>query len=124
MANPWFPTQPTFWQSESLRDGIAVPRFLRNTKRGGRAVLPIRPLWPGFAINTLFYAMILWGLFAATFTLRRRRRIHKDLCPRCTYPVGECDVCTECGTTVKRDAMTNERRSSTTSPFEGSGAAS
>jgi hypothetical protein len=32
------------------------------------------PVWPGFAINTVFYAVILWGLFAAQFALRRRVR--------------------------------------------------
>ncbi|MCZ6655485.1 MAG: hypothetical protein O7D91_20955, partial [Planctomycetota bacterium] len=25
-------------------------------------VIPLRPLWPGFAINTIFYAAILWLL--------------------------------------------------------------
>mgnify|MGYP003578232462 CR=1 FL=1 len=55
------------------------------------------PLWPGFAINTLFYAGILWVMFAAPFALRRRRRIKRGLCPACAYPVGESIVCTECG---------------------------
>jgi predicted amidophosphoribosyltransferase len=59
--------------------------------------LPLLPIWPGFAIDTLFYAAILWGLFAAPFALRRRRRIKRGLCPKCAYPVGESDVCTECG---------------------------
>jgi hypothetical protein len=59
-----------------------------------------RPLWPGFAINTLFYAGILWLLFAAPFALRRRRRIKGGLCPACAYPVGESAICTECGKPV------------------------
>ena len=33
---------------------------------------PLQPIWPGFAINTVFYAFILWLLFAAPFALRRR----------------------------------------------------
>jgi hypothetical protein len=64
------------------------------------ATLPYRPLWPGFAINALFYAGILWGgwlMFAAPFALRRRRRIKRGLCPACAYPIGKSDVCTECG---------------------------
>jgi hypothetical protein len=60
-------------------------------------VLPLTPIWPGFAINTLFYAAILWLSFAAPFALRRRRRIKRGLCPACAYPVGKSDVCTECG---------------------------
>jgi hypothetical protein len=65
------------------------------------SALPLLPLWPGFAINTAFYALILWLLFAAPFALRRRRRIKRGLCPKCAYPVGTSDTCTECGTTVK-----------------------
>jgi hypothetical protein len=66
--------------------------------------IPVHVLWPGFAINTLFYAGILWLIFAAPFALRRRRRIKRGLCPACAYPVGASDVCTECGAphTVKR----------------------
>jgi len=44
------------------------------------AALPLRPLWPGFAINTLFYAGVLWMLFAIPFArpvpgLRLPRRL-------------------------------------------------
>jgi hypothetical protein len=70
-------------------DGIELPRQL-----------PLRPIWPGFAINTLLYAGILWPLFAAPFALRRRRRIKRGLCPACAYPVGASEVCTECGAAV------------------------
>lgn len=63
--------------------------------------LPLQPIWPGFAINTIFYAMILWALFATPFALRRWRRVRKGLCPKCAYPVGESDICTECGTVVR-----------------------
>jgi hypothetical protein len=67
--------------------------------------LPLRPIWPGFAVNTLFYAGILWLLFAAPFALRRRRRIKRGLCPACAYPVGDSEVCTECGKPVRRKAV-------------------
>jgi hypothetical protein len=60
-------------------------------------ILPYRPIWPGFAINTVFYTAVLWLLFAAPFALRRRRRIKRGLCPKCAYPVGASEVCTECG---------------------------
>jgi hypothetical protein len=66
-------------------------------------LLPYAPMWPGFAINTLFYAGTLWLLFAAPFALRRRRRIKRGLCPKCAYPIGRggtSDVCTECGAAV------------------------
>jgi hypothetical protein len=63
----------------------------------------LQPLLPGFAINTLYYAAILWllvGLPVAAFALRRRRRIKRGLCPTCAYPVGASDTCTECGKRV------------------------
>jgi hypothetical protein len=69
-------------------------------------LLPLKPIWPGFAINTVFYAAILWLLFAAPFALRRRRRIKRCLCPKCAYPVGTSEVCTECGAAV----MPTDRR--------------
>jgi hypothetical protein len=62
--------------------------------------LPLRPMWRGFAINTLFYAAILWLLFATPLELRRMRRIKRGLCPACAYPVGASDLCTECGKPV------------------------
>jgi hypothetical protein len=86
------------------RDGIIeFPRTV-NMVNGSRyfpVQCPLDPIWPGFAINTLFYAGLLWLLFAAPFALRRRRRMKRGLCPVCAYPVGESEVCTECGKPVK-----------------------
>ena len=59
--------------------------------------VPFRPVWPGFAINTIFYALILWPLLAAPGFVRRRRRLKRGLCPACAYPIGSSPVCTECG---------------------------
>jgi hypothetical protein len=67
-------------------------------------VLPYEPIWPGFAINTIFYAAIAWMLFAVPGALRRLRggrRIKRGLCPACAYPVGDSRVCTECGKAVR-----------------------
>ncbi len=63
-------------------------------------MLPLRPIWPGFAINTVFYAAILWLLFAAFGRIRRWRRIKRGLCAGCGYPVGSNERCTECGKPV------------------------
>jgi hypothetical protein len=63
--------------------------------------LPLRPVWPEFAINTIFYAAILWVLFAAPLAFRRRRRINRGCCGACGYPVGTSKVCTECGRPVE-----------------------
>jgi hypothetical protein len=55
------------------------------------------PIWPGFAINTIFYAAILWLLFFAPGSVRRPFRRRRGLCPTCACPVGTSPVCTECG---------------------------
>ena len=68
----------------------------------GRHTIPRTIIWPAFASNTLFYAGILWLLFAASFAMRRRWRIKRGLCPACAYPIrgGSSDVCTECGVAI------------------------
>ncbi|MCI0348786.1 MAG: hypothetical protein L0Z53_05115, partial [Acidobacteriales bacterium] len=77
------------------RGGILFPQ-------GNGTHLSLNALWPGFAINTIFYATFLWLLFAAPGLVRRRIRIKRGLCPACAYPVGESPTCTECGKPVIR----------------------
>ena len=59
--------------------------------------LPLRPIWPGFAINTILYASILWVMFFTPGKVRRTIRRKRGLCRGCAYPVGASPVCTECG---------------------------
>jgi hypothetical protein len=62
------------------------------------------PVLPGFAINTILCAAILWRsrpLFDAPFAFRRRLRLRKGQCPECAYPIGASDLCTECGKPVQ-----------------------
>ena len=63
--------------------------------------LPVHPTGLGFAINTVFYAVVLWLLIAAPFALRRRRRIKRGLCPKCAYDLrgSASQSCPECGAT-------------------------
>jgi hypothetical protein len=64
-------------------------------------ILPFRPLWPGFAINTIFYAAMLWLLWIAPGKIRRFIRIRGHRCPACGYQIapggGIGPVCSECG---------------------------
>ena len=58
----------------------------------------------GFAINTMFYAAMLWLLFAALHPggfVRRRIRARRGQCPACAYPIGASNVCTECGVALR-----------------------
>jgi len=63
--------------------------------------LPLYPLWPGFAVNTLFYTGVLWMLFAGPFALRRMIRRRRGRCAQCAYPIGTSEVCTECGAALQ-----------------------
>ncbi len=70
---------------------LTIPRAVRFLR------LNLRPIIPGFAVNTLFYAAILWLLIAGPFALRRFLRVRRGRCPKCAYPAGESSVCSECG---------------------------
>jgi len=75
-------------------DGQPAPTIWRcGVSIGNWARLPLRPVWPGFAINTLLYAALLW----LPFVVRRWVRVRRGLCPKCAYPMGESAVCSECG---------------------------
>ncbi len=54
---------------------------------------PIKPHWPGFLINTLIYALIIW-LCTRPW---RRLRAARGLCPHCAYDVRGLTTCPECG---------------------------
>jgi hypothetical protein len=60
-------------------------------------VIPYLPVWPGLIVDTLFYAIVPWGLLLGPWELRRITRIRRGRCPKCGYPAGRSDVCTECG---------------------------
>jgi len=63
-------------------------------------VLPLRPIWTGFAVNSLLYASLAWMIITLPLAWRRGRRIRRGLCAACAYPVGSSPVCTECGEPV------------------------
>jgi hypothetical protein len=56
-------------------------------------------MWPGFIINTLFYAIILWLLILGPFVLRRHIRRKRGQCPKCGYDLRGIpgSGCPECG---------------------------
>ena len=60
--------------------------------------VPLRPIWPGFAINTLFYAAILWLFSLGPVTAHRMIRRKRGRCIKCGYDVSHAphDRCPEC----------------------------
>ena len=78
--------------------GCLLPDAFQSLGPG--RVLPYRLIASGFAVNTLFYAALLW----LPFVLRRFIRMKRGLCPACGYPMGESAVCSECGKALPRRA--------------------
>lgn len=64
---------------------------------GSWLVVPLRPLWPGFAINTAFYASLSWILLFAPFALRSLWRSRRGRCRGCGYELSDLVACPECG---------------------------
>ena len=69
----------------------------------GIAGLRPKPIWPGFVIDTLFYAAIWFGLFHGVFfgvaSAKQAIRRARGRCPMCGYDLrGALEKgCSECG---------------------------
>jgi hypothetical protein len=76
--------------------------------------LVFRPIMPQFLLNTIFYAAMLWLLFASFWLpgkIRRFIRIRGHRCPACGYQIapggGIGPVCSECGAALPAAWSTN-----------------
>jgi hypothetical protein len=83
------------------RVGSGLLRLPIEDRFGYKVEVPCWPVWPGFAINTIFYAAMLWLLWVAPGKIRRVIRIRGHRCPECGYQIapggGIGPVCSECG---------------------------
>ncbi len=71
----------------------------RILPRPVRRVLPHRPSWLGFTVNTLFYAALWLPIVLCAGSLRRWCRRRRGRCSRCAYHLhgGVAAGCPECG---------------------------
>lgn len=87
--------------------GWAVPNWTTSSSRPF-LFLPLQPLWPGFALDTAFYAAAWWVVLAAPFALRRLIRRKHGLCGACGYDLrgrgAKHERCPECGAVISRNA--------------------
>ncbi len=84
---PYAPAGPPVGTTNAMRD----PTRLR--------ALPLLPIWPGLAFNTLFYALLWWLTFASVRMVKHNRRYRRGLCPICRYDLRAdySQGCSECG---------------------------
>ncbi len=68
-----------------------------ETTFDGRTRLPLKPHFPGFLIDTLFWGALWLGVIMAFRALRRRRRRRRGLCVQCRYELAGLGRCPECG---------------------------
>lgn len=95
----------TAWFTYQDRFGIVLPGARPMGPRGFfprtyRRILPLRPLVPGFLLDTLAYALLWFPLLLIPGAIRARRRRTRHQCPHCAYdlrglPLGS--PCPECG---------------------------
>ncbi len=74
-------------------------------------IIPLRPLWPGFAVDLVIYGLAWRLIIAACALIRRWRRRGAGLCQKCRYnlaglPAGA--LCPECGTPGPRPPTPGE----------------
>ncbi len=62
--------------------------------------LPLRPSWPGFAVDTLLFAVVAAPAVLGAAWLARMRRTSAGLCAACCYPTTGLLICPECGRPV------------------------
>jgi hypothetical protein len=93
--------------------GIVIPAPHRpNTGQAPfyAIVLPLKPVWPAFAVNSLLFACVVaipLCLMRGARLVVRRRRIRRGWCPQCGYNLraNYADGCSECGWKRAADAM-------------------
>ncbi len=75
-----------------IRTGAVDPSWIHGPDpRGLPRALPLRPIPVGFAVNTIFYAAVLWLLTGEPFVLRRAIRRRRGLCLKCGYEDATAD---------------------------------
>jgi hypothetical protein len=79
-----------YWYS---LDATVVSRF---AKRDALIGIPMNPLWPGFMLNSVLYAVVAFIAIRAAKKAKRGIRLLQSKCPACGY-LCNAGICPECG---------------------------
>ena len=94
------------WDNQTSQRRLVDGFDIGRTGPGGeRVILPLRPLWPGFLLNSLLIGaltlpvLMLVAPIARAVGARRRMRMWRGRCPGCGYDLQRRfeHGCSECG---------------------------
>ena len=90
---------PAWCLSKDRQDSAQISALLY-----ANILLPTRIIWPGFVIDTIMYAAIVWFVVFVPFATRRLIRRKRGLCIKCGYDLRhvEHEKCPECGAAIRR----------------------
>lgn len=92
---------PTFniMIESSARSAVLAPDNIPFLRLSEPKLLPLDPVWPGFALDTSIYATLAWFCTIGSFRLRRLVRKRRGCCSECAYDLrGKFSSrCPECG---------------------------
>lgn len=89
----------TSWRYDVKSRGIALSSDWPGRGHPFQKALPLAVIWPGFAFDTVFFAVIWFGLLFGFTTVRRFVRRQRGRCPKCGYDLRSAleAGCPECG---------------------------
>lgn len=97
-----------------ITGGLRLPEWTWRWQGRNAYGTPIvsRPLWGGFAVNTLFFGFLAWVFVATSGQMWRWRRRRRGLCVKCGYDVSGLARCPECGAATEDASALADRGAS------------